>query len=236
MTGPLLRAEGLVRHFHTGGAIVRALDGVDLAFEPGECVAFMGPSGSGKSTLLALLAGLDTPTGGRVILDGRDLSSLSDEERSRARNRDVGMIFQNFHLAAHLDVLQNLALPLAVAGTPRREREARGLALLERIGLASRARHRPDELSGGERQRLAVARAILHRPRIVLADEPTGQLDTATGDEVLALLEAMRADAGAALLIATHDEHVAKRAGRIVRLCDGRVEAEERASPAGGGS
>jgi putative ABC transport system ATP-binding protein len=199
---------------------VRALDAVSLTVSPGEFVAVVGPSGSGKSTLLHLLAGLDTPTSGTVTVDGEPTETLSERARARLRLRHIGIVFQRFHLLPSLSARANVALPLVERGVSRRDRRERAMALLERVGLAERASHRPGELSGGEQQRVAVARALVCDPGLVVADEPTGELDSVTGAKVLDLLSAVGEDR--AVVVASHDEQVVERADRVVQLQDGR--------------
>jgi putative ABC transport system ATP-binding protein len=217
--GPLVRVEGAVKSYRRGGAEVRALDGVDLEVRRGEWLAVTGPSGSGKSTLLHLLGLLDRPTAGRVLFDGRDVTGLSDAEASRLRGRSIGFVFQDFHLLPEESALRNVMLPLLYAGV-RGARE-RAAAALDAVGLRERAAHRPGELSGGEQQRVAVARALVKEPLLVLADEPTGNLDTATGARILDLLGDLHAR-GITLVVVTHEAGVAERAGRRVAMRDGR--------------
>ena len=218
--------EGVKRHYRTGDSVVRALDGVDLRIREGEFVAIMGPSGSGKSTMMNLLGCLDTPTEGRYRLDGCDVGSLDDDQLSEIRNRKIGFVFQSFNLLPRLSALENVALPLSYAGVGKEERLLRAAEALQRVGLAGRAEHRPDELSGGQRQRVAVARALVNRPAIILADEPTGNLDSATTDEVMKLFDAIHRK-GNTILLVTHEEDVARHAGRIVRFRDGKIESDE---------
>lgn len=207
---------------------VRAVDGVSMAVEKGEVVGIAGPSGSGKSTLLHLLAGLDTPTSGRVLFDGRDVASLSDRERAAFRLRNVGIVFQRFHLLPSLTARENVALPLLAAGVSKRRRRERATELLAGVGLADRETHRPAELSGGEQQRVALARALATDPGLVVADEPTGELDTETGERVLDLLTTVSDDR--AVVVASHDERTLDRADRIVNVRDGkRVDGETEA-------
>jgi putative ABC transport system ATP-binding protein len=213
---------------------VHALEAIELSIQPGEWLALVGPSGCGKSTLLNLLSGVDRPDEGRVEVGGLDLARASDSQLTLLRRRGIGIVFQSFHLVPHLSVEENVALPLAL---DRRRDPARVRELLERVGLAARATHFPSELSGGEQQRTALARALVHRPRLVLADEPTGNLDSASGARVLELLDELRRASGSALVIATHDAHLAARADRLVRLADGRIvfEGAPRDDPGPGG-
>jgi putative ABC transport system ATP-binding protein len=219
----VIAAEGLARTYHLGSTKVRALRGVDLTVVPGEFVALMGPSGSGKSTLMHLLGCLDTPTAGTYRLEGRDVSGLSQDERARVRNSRIGFVFQTFNLLPCLSALDNVALPLLYQGRVR-EVKQRAATALEQVGLAYRAGHRSTELSGGERQRVAIARALVIEPALLLADEPTGNLDSKTGVEILRLLEALHAS-GRTVLLVTHDANVAAHAGRVVWMQDGRIVA-----------
>jgi predicted ABC-type transport system involved in lysophospholipase L1 biosynthesis ATPase subunit len=218
---PLLRVEGLSKRFRRGNEVVVALDGVDLAVRAGEFVALVGRSGSGKSTLLHLAGGLDVPDRGRVVLGDRDVTRLSASDRALLRRRDVGFVFQFFHLIPTLTVAENVALPLVL--DRRREADRRARELLDRVGLGQRVGHLPGELSGGEMQRAAIARALVHGPSVLLADEPTGNLDSATASGVLDTLCEQVRDAGCALLLVTHDPTVAARANRTLTLSDGRI-------------
>lgn len=221
---PVIETQGLTRTYHLGSTEVRALRGVDVRVAPGEFVALMGPSGSGKSTLMHLLGCLDTPTAGSYQLEGQDVSGLSHDERARLRNSRIGFVFQTFNLLPLLSALDNVALPLLYQGrTP--DVKLRATTALEQVGLAERIGHRPTELSGGERQRVAIARALVAEPALLLADEPTGNLDSKTGEEILRLLEDLHA-CGRTLLLVTHDAGVAAHAGRIVQMQDGRIVAQ----------
>jgi ABC-type lipoprotein export system ATPase subunit len=217
----LLEMKGVVKHYRRGDEDVVALAGVDLDVDAVELVALIGPSGSGKSTLLHLAGGLDVPDAGTVRVADRDLAALSVADRARVRRRDVGFVFQFFHLLPTLSVAENVELPLLL--DKRRRRADRVRALLDRVGVAHRADHLPGELSGGEMQRAAIARALVAEPALLLADEPTGNLDSATGAGVLALLTEVVAEAGTALMMVTHDEAAAALAGRVLRLRDGRL-------------
>lgn len=219
---PVILAHGVVKDYPYEGDAVHALRGVDLTVAPGEFAAVVGPSGCGKSSLLNVLAGVDPPTAGTVELLGRPLHALGEGERSRLRLHEVGFIFQRFHLLAVLTAAENVELPMAEAGLPKRQRRARARELLEYVGLAHRLGHRPPHLSGGEQQRVAIARALANHPRLLLADEPTGELDRRTGGEIIALFERLHAD-GTTLLAVTHDTAVAERAGRVVEMADGRI-------------
>ena len=218
----LLSLDAVSKRFHRGREEVVALDEVDLELDEGEFLALVGPSGSGKSTLLHLAGGLDQPDSGRIELDGRDLATLSTGDRAQLRRRQVGFVFQFFHLIPTLTVAENVELPLLLDGA--RNSDGRVAEVLGRVGLADRAAHFPGELSGGEMQRAAIARALVSKPRLILADEPTGNLDSATGTEVLDLLCAQVTGAGAALLMVTHDAGAAGRAARVLHLKDGRIE------------
>jgi putative ABC transport system ATP-binding protein len=226
--GPLidLRAVGML--YRRGASEVPALDAVSLEVHEGEWLAVMGPSGSGKSTLLAILGCLERPTHGEYWLDGQSVASLDDAPLSALRNRCVGFVFQSFHLIPQLSVLENVETPLLYGGVPEREWRERAERCLARVGLLHRADHRPRELSGGEAQRAAVARALVTEPRLLLADEPTGNLDTQTGNEIAGLLEGLHSE-GRTIVLVTHDEPLARRAGRLVRLRDGRTVAPQAA-------
>jgi putative ABC transport system ATP-binding protein len=230
---PAIAVVDVTRSYRLGSRAqgVQALRGVSFTVDPGEFVSIVGPSGSGKSTLLNLLGALDRPTSGTVRIDGRDIATLSDTELARLRNTAIGFVFQQFHLLARTPALDNVALPLVYAGVGRRERAERARDALAAVGLGHRLDHQPTELSGGEQQRVAIARAIVTDPRIVLADEPTGNLDTATGEEVMGLLERLNAERGTALLVITHDPEVAGRAPRRIRLRDGLVEDDRVGRP-----
>ncbi len=222
---PLIAGQGLAKTYRLGRVDVPALQGVDVEIAPGEFVAIVGPSGSGKSTLMHILGCLDTPTAGRYLLDGEDVSALTGRRLAHVRNRKVGFVFQTFNLMPRLTVEENVALTLKYrGGVPRGERRARARALLERLGLGHRIGHRPDELSGGERQRVAIARALVGTPAIIMADEPTGNLDSHAGDEVIRTLEELHAQ-GHTILLVSHDPRVAQRARRLIQIADGKVVA-----------
>jgi putative ABC transport system ATP-binding protein len=223
-----------VRKRYDRGEPVFALDGVTLDLPRGSYTAVMGPSGSGKSTLMNVVGLLDTPTEGVVSVGGRDVATLSETERTRVRGEEVGFVFQTFNLMPRLTALDNVALPMVFAGVPRADRERRARALLERVGLGDRLNHLPNELSGGQRQRVAIARALANDPAILLADEPTGNLDSGTSADVLALFDDLHAEGNTVLLV-THERDVAEHAERIVHILDGRIErleTVERAEPA----
>jgi putative ABC transport system ATP-binding protein len=223
---PIIRLVGLTRQYRMGPTIVSAVAGIDLEIAAGEAVALVGPSGSGKSTLLNLLGGLDRPTSGEIWVDGENIATASPRRLVAHRRERIGFVFQSFNLLPYRTALENVEVPLMVAGLPRTERRARARQLLERVGLAARTDHRPSQLSGGEQQRVAVARALANTPSILLADEPTGNLDSATGTEVMHLLTDLNRD-GLTLIIVTHDMTVASYADRIIRLRDGKVVAIE---------
>jgi putative ABC transport system ATP-binding protein len=225
MSSPLLALENVTRVFAMGEERISALGGVSFDVKAGECVALVGTSGSGKSTLLGILGCLDRPTGGTYRLKGRDVQTLSDDECSALRNQEIGFIFQSFQLLPRASAWKNVALPLMYRGVPARERKERAIACLERVGLGHRLDHRPTQLSGGQRQRVAIARALVGGPSLLLADEPTGNLDTATGEEIMRLFEALHAE-GNTVLIVTHEPSIAARCPRAIRLVDGKVLAD----------
>jgi len=221
---PAIRLEHLNREFHVGESIVKALDDVSLTIDGGEFVALMGPSGSGKSTLLNVLGCLDTPTSGRYWLDGVPVESLSEDKLAEVRQKKLSFIFQSYHLVARMTAARNVELPMIFAGLPPRERRERIARALGIVGLSHRVDHRPTQLSGGERQRVAIARAIVMEPSILLADEPTGNLDSKSGGEIVALLKQLNAD-GLTIILVTHDPNVGGQAERTLRMRDGRLEA-----------
>ena len=222
----LIEIRKLVKTYVMGTEEVRALAGVDLDIERREFVAVMGPSGSGKSTLMNLIGCLDTPTSGTYVLNNKKVSSLSDDELAAIRNQEIGFIFQTFNLLARTSALENVELPLVYAGlAPSKRREAAKEALVA-VGLGDRMKHKPNELSGGQRQRVAIARALVNKPSLLLADEPTGNLDSKTSEEIMALIEELNAR-GNTIIVVTHEEDIARRARRVVRLMDGRVVSDE---------
>ena len=221
----LVSAHAVHKTYLLGHRALEVLCGVDLELHAGDFLALRGASGAGKSTLLYLLGGLDTPNQGSIQLAGRDLSKLSRRDLARVRNEEIGFIFQAYYLLPELDALENVCLPARMARTPAERAEARGRELLERVGLKDRIEHKPYELSGGEQQRVAIARALINEPELVLADEPTGNLDSHTGEGIIELLVALRAEKKTTLIIATHDAKVATRAPHVIELVDGQVAA-----------
>jgi putative ABC transport system ATP-binding protein len=224
-TRPLIDVDDLKKRYLMGSEEVWALDGVTLDVEQGEYIAIMGPSGSGKSTFMNMIGCLDTPTSGTYHLNGRDVSRMSDDELAEIRNREIGFVFQTFNLLPRVDCLRNAELPLIYAGMSRAERRERAAEALRRVGLGDRLDHKPNELSGGQRQRVATARALVNRPSIILADEPTGNLDTETGSEIMMLFESLYRQ-GNTLLVVTHEPEIAHHARRILHLRDGKLERD----------
>ena len=224
---PLIAIDDVHKVYEMGGSRVRALDGVSLSVEPGEYLAVMGPSGSGKSTLMNVIGCLDTPSSGSYRLKGREIATLDDDELAAIRNSEIGFVFQTFNLLPRTDAEGNVELPLVYSGLSRAERAERARQALEAVGLSDRARHRPNELSGGQRQRVAIARALVNRPSILLADEPTGNLDSRTGAEILELFDDLHRS-GNTIVLVTHEEELARRAARVVRLRDGKIVSDAR--------
>ena len=222
----VIRIENLTRFYTIGEETVRALNGINLTIQKNEYVALMGPSGSGKSTLMNIIGCLDTPTSGEYFLNGPNVAQLSDSELAAIRNKEIGFVFQTFNLLPRLTALQNVALPLVYAGIPEPERLKKAKEVLEQVGLGDRIKHRPNELSGGQRQRVAVARALVNHPSIILADEPTGNLDTKTSEEIMQLLDIIH-QAGNTIVLVTHEEDIALHAKRVVRMRDGIVESDQ---------
>jgi putative ABC transport system ATP-binding protein len=222
---PVIRLEGITKEYRMAAETVYALRGVDLAIYPNELLAIMGPSGSGKSTLMNILGCLDVPTAGRYWLDGRDVARLAQSELAKVRGRQIGFVFQTFELLPRQTALRNVELPLTYSGGP--DRRGRAVEALRRVGLGDRMDHRPNQMSGGQRQRVAIARALVQRPSLLLADEPTGNLDTQTGDEILGLFADLHRD-GQTIVVVTHEPDVAEKCERIVKIRDGRVESDER--------
>ncbi|WP_425271289.1 ABC transporter ATP-binding protein [Micromonospora arida] len=223
---PAIEAVDVSRTYQLDGVSVEALRGVSLTVQPGDYVALVGPSGSGKSTLMHLLGGLDRPTGGRLVIGGRDVNALAPPEMATLRNETIGFVFQAFHLLPRTSAVENVALPLVYRGVSARQRRERAAAMLGRVGLGHRLDHRPNQMSGGEQQRVAIARALVTEPTVLLADEPTGNLDSVTGAAVLELLEQLNAESGVALVMVTHDQEVAARAHRRITMRDGVVVAD----------
>lgn len=225
MSVPVIELRNIKRTFRIGDVEVNALRGIDLVINKGEYVALMGPSGSGKSTLMNILGCLDTPSSGTYILNQQDVSNLTDNELAEIRNREIGFVFQTFNLLARSTALDNVALPLVYAGLGKKERIEKAEAVLQSVNLADRMHHKPNELSGGQRQRVAIARALINNPSLILADEPTGNLDTKTSYEIMALMEEIH-QKGNTVVVVTHEEDIARRAKRIVRLRDGLIESD----------
>lgn len=221
----VIRIENLTRFYTIGEETVRALNGINLTIQKNEYVALMGPSGSGKSTLMNIIGCLDTPTSGEYFLNGPNVAQLSDSDLAAIRNKEIGFVFQTFNLLPRLTALQNVALPLVYAGIPESERLKKAKEVLEQVGLGNRITHKPNELSGGQRQRVAVARALVNHPSIILADEPTGNLDTKTSEEIMQLFDIIH-QAGNTIVLVTHEEDIALRAKRVVRMRDGVVESD----------
>jgi len=225
MNNTVISLSEIARHYKVGNQIVKALRSVSISINKNEYVALMGPSGSGKSTLMNIIGCLDTPSFGSYILNGTDVSGMSDDELAETRNKEIGFVFQTFNLLPRSTTLENVMLPLIYAGLPRAKREARALEVLEHVSLTDRVTHKPNELSGGQRQRVAIARALVNFPSIILADEPTGNLDTKTSIEIMGLFEDIHKQ-GNTIIVVTHEEEIARHAHRIIRLRDGLVEED----------
>jgi putative ABC transport system ATP-binding protein len=225
MSNPLIKISQIKRDFALGNEIVYVLKGIDLEINKGEYVALMGPSGSGKSTLMNLLGCLDTPTSGTYVLNGKDVSQMQDDELADIRNKEIGFIFQTFNLLPRTTALDNVALPMIYAGHSKSERTTRATEVLKQVNLADRMDHQPNQLSGGQRQRVAIARALVNKPSIILADEPTGNLDSKTSEEIMALLEEIHKN-GNTIIVVTHEEDIAAHAKRIIRMRDGMIESD----------
>ncbi|NEX11828.1 MAG: macrolide ABC transporter ATP-binding protein [Prosthecochloris sp.] len=228
MDETLIRMRSLCRYYEMGDQQVRALDNIDLTFLRSEYVAIMGPSGSGKSTLMNIIGCLDTPSSGTYDLNGENVADMDDDELARIRNREIGFVFQTFNLLPRLNCLRNVELPLIYAGVDADERQQRALDALQRVGLGDRVSHKPTELSGGQIQRVAIARALINNPSIILADEPTGNLDTATSRDIMAIFSEL-SDAGNTILLITHEEDIAHYTRRIIRMRDGKIESDSTA-------
>jgi putative ABC transport system ATP-binding protein len=225
--GALISADDLWRTYVMGTEEIHALRGVSFTIDPGEYLAIMGPSGSGKSTLMNLIGCLDTPSKGTYVLRGKVVSQMNDDELAEVRNREIGFVFQTFNLLPRASALHNVELPMVYAGIPREERLARARKALEMVDLGPRMNHKPNELSGGQRQRVAIARALVMGPSILLADEPTGNLDSTTGEEIMRVFERLHAD-GNTIILVTHEHDIAAHAHRVLKIRDGRVESDER--------
>ncbi|EOX3297393.1 ABC transporter ATP-binding protein [Vibrio cholerae] len=223
---PLVELQQICKHYASGQNVVKALDGVDLTIRHGEFLAILGPSGSGKSTLMNVLGCLDKPTAGRYQLDGHPVDSLSTQQLAAIRNQKIGFVFQSFNLLEYASALDNVALPLVYAGAKAKDRRRRATELLTRVGLADRLDHKPNQLSGGQKQRVAIARALINQPQILLADEPTGALDSKSGAEIEALFNELHRE-GRTIIVVTHDNELAKRTKRIVTIRDGQVVSDE---------
>ena len=223
--GALIHIENMKKIYNPGENEVRALDGIDLNIEKGDLVAIVGHSGSGKSTLMNMLGCLDTPTSGKYVLDGQDVASMTDNQLADVRNKEIGFIFQGFNLISNLDAVGNVELPLVYRGVSKNERKQLAMEALKSVGLEDRMKHKPNEMSGGQQQRVAVARAVAAKPPIILADEPTGNLDTKSTQEILEILKELHRS-GRTVIIITHDEEIASQAHRVIRILDGRIEED----------
>jgi len=222
----IINMEKITKEYAVGGEVVHALRGIDLNIEKNEYIAIMGPSGSGKSTLMNILGCLDTPTEGYYELNGRPISEITDDELAVMRNKEIGFVFQNFNLLSRSNTLHNTELPLIYSGLSKSNRIKKAVAALEAVGLGERMNHRPNELSGGQKQRVAIARAIVNNPSILLADEPTGNLDTKTGEEIMEIIKKLH-DEGNTIILVTHEKYIADHANRIVHLLDGEIDSDE---------
>ena len=223
--GALIHIENMKKIYYPGENEVRALDGIDLDIEKGDLVAIVGHSGSGKSTLMNMLGCLDTPTSGKYVLDGQDVASMTDNQLADVRNKEIGFIFQGFNLISNLDAVGNVELPLVYRGVSKNERKQLAMEALKSVGLEDRMKHKPNEMSGGQQQRVAVARAVAAKPPIILADEPTGNLDTKSTQEIMEILKELHRS-GRTVIIITHDEEIASQAHRVIRILDGRIEED----------
>ena len=223
--GALIHIENMKKIYNPGENEVRALDGIDLDIEKGDLVANVGHSGSGKSTLMNMLGCLDTPTSGKYVLDGQDVASMTDNQLADVRNKEIGFIFQGFNLISNLDAVGNVELPLVYRGVSKNERKQLAMEALKSVGLEDRMKHKPNEMSGGQQQRVAVARAVAAKPPIILADEPTGNLDTKSTQEIMEILKELHRS-GRTVIIITHDEEIASQAHRVIRILDGRIEED----------
>lgn len=226
MNPEVISISGITKFYEMGLEVIKALNGVDLSVTQNEYVALMGPSGSGKSTLMNILGCLDSPSSGNYVLNGHDVSHLKDDDLAEIRNKEIGFVFQTFNLLPRLSALENVELPLIYFGMSKSDRRRRATEVLEQVGLADRMSHKPNELSGGQRQRVAIARALVNKPSIILADEPTGNLDTKTSEEIMAMLDSIHANGNTVILV-THEEDIAGFAHRIIRMRDGKIESDE---------
>ena len=233
MTMSLIELKKISRHYQMGEELIRALDEIDLTIERNEYVMFIGSSGSGKSTVMNIVGCLDTPTSGTYLLNGNNVEGLDENALAEIRNREIGFIFQTFNLLPRADALQNVELPLIYSGAPRKIRHEKARRALDAVGLGDRMHHRPNEMSGGQRQRVAIARALVNEPSLLLADEPTGNLDSKTGQEILTLIDTLHSQ-GNTILLVTHEEELAAHAARVVRLRDGKIVSDERNHPSEG--
>lgn len=225
---PAIKISNVIKHFRLGDVVVEALRGVSVEVERGEFVAIIGPSGSGKSTLMHIIGALDSPTAGKYLLDGEDVSFLSEKDRARIRNEKIGFVFQTFNLLPRYTAAKNVELPLLYGGVSEKKRKERVLSLMEKVGLSDRLEHSPNELSGGQKQRVAIARALANDPEIILADEPTGNLDTKTGNDILEVLLDLNRNDNVTMIIVTHDPEIAAYADRVITLRDGEVEKDQK--------
>ena len=235
MSTPLIHTRGLEKHYDLGAETVRALRGVDLEIHRNEYVAIMGPSGSGKSTFMNLIGCLDTPTAGEYVLNGHPVAGMDEDELARVRNKEIGFVFQTFNLLPRSTALENVELPLVYGGSGKKERRERATEALRHVGLGDRMDHRPNQLSGGQRQRVAIARALVTRPSIILADEPTGNLDSQTSEEIMGLFARLH-DEGQTIIMVTHEPDIAAHAERVVTLKDGKIASDRRQEPTAAGT
>lgn len=222
----LIKMQNIIKNYEIGEEVVHALRGIDLSIEKNEYMAIMGPSGSGKSTLMNLVGCLDTPSEGTYDLNGKAVSEMTDDELAEVRNREIGFVFQNFNLLSRSDSLHNTELPLIYSGIPRKKRREMAIAAMDAVGLADRMHHKPSELSGGQRQRVAIARALVNNPSIILADEPTGNLDSTTGEEIMQIFEGLH-EKGNTIILVTHEKYIADHAHRIVHILDGHIDSDK---------
>jgi putative ABC transport system ATP-binding protein len=223
----IIHLENIIKNYYLGRQVIEVLKGISLDISKGEYVALMGPSGSGKSTLMNILGCLDSPTAGRYILNNKDVSTMSDNDLAEVRNQEIGFVFQQFNLLPRLTAAENVALPLVYAGIPKKQRMEKAMMVLDKVGLADRSHHRPNEMSGGQNQRVAIARALVNDPSIILADEPTGNLDSKTSHEIMEIFGKIH-QAGNSVVLVTHEEDIAHYAHRIIRLRDGLIESDKR--------